>query len=262
MRAQPVITTTKANEIAKKIRIQKLLAACGYGSRRAIDVLVQTGKIRINNRIARPGDAVCLTDRVYIHGALASIQQSLWSQNTPCQVLIYNKPPLQLCSRKDQADRAIVFDALPKYARQWIMIGRLDYMTSGLLLFTDSGDTAHRLMHPRFNIEREYLVRAAGSFTKQVAHAMCAGQMVDGEYLQIKAIVAHDSSGYNRWYQVTMNSGKNRAIRRLFAACGMTVSRLKRIRFGNVCLPKGLPLGRHALLDDTRLAKLINSGSR
>lgn len=241
----------------KAVRVQKLLAEHGYGSRRAIDALLAQGAIYINNEVAKPGALASTQDTIHIHS-----NKVLFKKHTQqvTQILLYHKQALEICSRKDEQDRRVVFASLPNYAKKWHMVGRLDYMTTGLLLFTNNGELAHFLMHPRYQHQRVYLVRTLGTLDADCMNRMQQGIVVDGELLSAKSINALDTQAKNtpanKWYRVVMTSGQNRAVRRLFTACGLEVSRLKRTEFHTIILPNRLATGACQLGTQTMVKEL------
>ncbi|HAW44801.1 MAG TPA: 23S rRNA pseudouridylate synthase B, partial [Sutterella sp.] len=167
------------------------------------------------------------------------------------RLLIYHKPAGEIVSRDDPEGRRTVFESLPKiYRARWIAVGRLDFNTEGLLLFTDSGELANLLMHPKYAIEREYAVRVLGEGDPETLAKLTQGVMLDGMKARFLTMVQTAGEGSNKWYRVTLDEGRNREVRRLFEAAGMTVSRLIRVRFGAVFLPKDLPRGAVMELDE------------
>jgi 23S rRNA pseudouridine2605 synthase len=235
-------------------RLQKVLARAGYGSRREIEEWIRAGRITVNERPAELGVSVSDTDRVCIDGRLVKLAQE--HEHAP-RTLIYHKPAGELTTRKDEAGRRTVFDSLPRIRHgRWITIGRLDFNTSGLLLVTTDGELAHRLMHPSWEIEREYAVRILGKVDEEVLKRLLEGVMLDDGMAAFTDIKDAGGQGANHWYHVTVREGRNREVRRLWESQGLQVSRLIRVRFGPVSLPGGLSRGRFRDLDRKEIEAL------
>ena len=222
-------------------RLHKVLARAGWGSRREIERWIEDGRVRVNGRRAEigqqvgPGDRVQLDDgrNLRISGGLESLR-----------VLAYNKPAGEVCTRRDEEGRPNIFENLPRIERgRWINIGRLDINTSGLLLFTNHGELAHRLMHPRYRVDREYAARVFGPVDDDMLQRMRDGVDIDGERFHFDDIVEGEGEGANHWYYCVVQSGRQREVRRLWESQGVKVSRLMRVRFGNVMLPTDLRAG-------------------
>jgi len=217
-------------------KLQKVLASQGLGGRRTMEQWIESGRVTINGRRAQLGDRVELDDRVTVDGKPLRriIEQP--------RHLIYNKPAGQICSRDDPEGRPNVFSALPKLRRgRWIAVGRLDFNTAGLLLFTTDGELASRLMHPSANIDREYAVRILGEVQEPQLEAMRQGVMLEDGLARFTDIrKGRDEAGANQWYYVVLMEGRNREVRRLFESQGLVVSRLKRVRFGSFFIPSGV----------------------
>lgn len=225
-------------------KLQKVLAAKGLGSRREIERWISAGRVAVNGKTAKLGDRVTSEARLQVDGrAVSATQQSH-------RYLLYNKPEGEICSRDDPEGRATVFDRLPKLKNQrWISVGRLDYNTGGLLLFTTDGELANRLMHPSSNIDREYAVRVLGDVTNESLDAMREGVLLEDGIYQFTDIqqgknADEDSDSANHWYYCVLMEGKNREVRRLWESQGYTVSRLKRVRFGSFFIPSAVKAGR------------------
>jgi 23S rRNA pseudouridine2605 synthase len=223
---------------AKPERLQKLLAAAGLGSRREIETWIAAGRLTLNGRLAKLGESASRADDIRLDGKPITLHAQ-----SPARVLLYHKPAGELVTRRDPEGRATVFERLP--AGRWIAVGRLDLNSSGLILFTDSGELANRLMHPRYGVEREYLARVRGALTAAEQEKLRTGVELDGEPARFERIdVERRGEGTNVWYRVVLREGRKREVRRLFEALGHAVSRLVRIRYGAVRLPADLAPGR------------------
>lgn len=217
-------------------RIQKLLANAGYGSRREIEGWIEKGRVKVNGAVARLGDRANLRDKILIDNKPVKFVNSAEIQT---RVIAYHKPVGEISTRKDSEGRKTVFEKLPPIKQQrWVSIGRLDINTSGLLLFTNNGMLANKLMHPSSEIEREYAVRVMGNPTDEQLESLKTGIMLDDGTAAFKNIKAKGGEGVNRWFNVVINEGRYREVRRLWKEAGFTVSRLIRIRFGPVLLPR------------------------
>jgi 23S rRNA pseudouridine2605 synthase len=235
-------------------RLQKFLAQAGYGSRREIENWIREGKISVNDKPAELGVSVTAEDRIRIDGRLVT---SASQTSRPPRTMAYHKPAGELTTRKDTEGRPTVFDNLPKIrSGRWISVGRLDFNTAGLLLVTTDGELAHRLMHPSWQIEREYAVRILGEVDEAVLQQLQAGVMLDDGMAAFASIKDAGGQGVNHWYHVTVREGRNREVRRLWESQGLQVSRLIRIRFGPVSLQRSLRAGRFQDLTPVELAAL------
>jgi len=235
-------------------RLQKVLARLGLGSRREIETWIRAGRITVNGTPASLGVSIDARDQVHIDGR--PVAQSAGTADTP-RTLVYHKPAGELTTRRDEAGRPTVFDRLPRLRLgRWISIGRLDFNTSGLLLLTTDGELAHRLMHPSWEIEREYAVRVLGKVDDAVIGRLLAGvELADGQ-AAFSSILEAGGQGANHWYHVIVREGRNREVRRLWESQGIQVSRLIRVRYGPVPLPAGLRAGRTRELEGSELAAL------
>jgi len=233
-------------------KLQKVLAAAGLGSRRELEQWIADGRILVNGQTATLGDRVNVEDKILVDGKPISRKQ------VRHRVLLYNKPSGQICSRKDPEGRPSVFDKLPKLKKQrWICVGRLDFNTSGLLLFTTDGELANRLMHPSSQIDREYVVRVMGEVTDEKLQAMRDGVMLEDGVARFTDIQkGQEEDGVNQWYYVVIMEGRNREVRRLWESQGLTVSRLKRVRFGNLFIPSAVKAGRFTDLKSKEVREL------
>ena len=224
-------------------RVHKVLARAGWGSRREIERWIVADRIRINGKCAVTGARVMPGDRVQLDDGR---ELRVEPQTEPIRVLAYNKPVGVVCTRDDPEQRPTVFKHLPRIdSGRWINVGRLDINTSGLLLFTNNGELAHRLMHPSYRIDREYSARIFGHVDQDMLNRLRQGVDIDGERYHFDDIVAGDGRGANRWFYCVVQSGRQREVRKLWESQGVKVSRLARVRFGNVMLPTDLGPGRH-----------------
>lgn len=223
-------------------RLQKVLARSGIASRRELESWIEAGRISVNGQVAKLGDHICARDMVRIDGKVVSHDAGAALDR---RVIIYNKAEGEICSSKDPEGRASVFDNLPRLKQgRWVMVGRLDYNTSGLLLFTNDGALANALMHPSNEVEREYLCRIMGEVNDEKLLNLTKGvQLEDGE-AQFKSIEVGAGEGINRWFSVIIMEGRNREVRRLWESQDVQVSRLKRIRYGSVRIPHQLKRGQ------------------
>ena len=225
-------------------RLQKLLATAGLGSRREIEQWIRDGRVSIAGRVAQLGERAAATDDIRLDGRPVELQAP-----GRRQVLVYHKPMGEVTTRRDPAGRPTVFDRLPEPAAgRWVVIGRLDVNTTGLLLFTNDGALAHRLMHPSAEVEREYLVRVHGLPGPEVLRRARAGVMLGDGLARFDSIEPGGQSGSHSWYRVTLREGRNREVRRLWEGLGFEVSRLSRLRYGRVKLPEDLRPGGWRLL--------------
>ena len=238
-------------------KLQKVLARAGYGSRREIESWIEAGRIKVNKRVATLGDRVSESDRIQIDGKFIP-QSRLKEQRS--RVLIYHKPVGEVCTRHDPEGRDTVFKHLPRLSSgRWISIGRLDITTSGLLLVTTDGELANRLMHPSHQIEREYAVRVLGDVNHDMLKRLQQGVELEDGPARFDAVIDAGGEGANHWYHVVLHEGRNREVRRLWESQGLQVSRLMRVRYGSIVLPRGQKPGRWEdlpdhLVDELRLS--------
>ena len=223
-------------------KLQKVLARAGLGSRRALEVWIRDGRVRVNGQVAELGMRVGPEDRIEVDGrTLGKVAET----DTAPRVLLYNKPQGEICTRDDPEGRPTCFERLPRLPDgRWISIGRLDFNTSGLLLFTTDGELANRLMHPSSTLDREYAVRIHGGVEEAMLKRLKEGVLLEDGPAKFSDIRFYDGDGANRWYHVTLMEGRNREVRRLWESQGVEVSRLKRVRFGPVVMPSTLTQGR------------------
>ncbi len=236
-------------------RLQKLIATAGYGSRRWAERLIEQGRIEVNNKTANIGDKCDITDRVKIDGRTIDLER--YSEEET-KVLILNKQAGVICSNKDEEGRKSVYDLLPKESR-WVMVGRLDLNTSGLLLFTNNGDLANKLMHPSSQIDREYAVRVLGQVEQEDLKQLTEGIELDDGFAKFNRVTAGGGEGANRWYKVVLKEGRKREVRRLWEALGFKVSRLIRVRFGEIRLPERLRANQFEYLKPGQVNLLLRS---
>ena len=237
-------------------RLQKFLAKSGIGSRRYCEELIKSKKIKVNGQIALIGSSVNKNDEVEYDGNIISFTES------EIRLLMLNKPEGVLSSNKKEKNIPIVFDFLPegKSKTRWISIGRLDINSSGLMLFTNDGTFANYCMHPSSSIDREYLVRARGDFTKEKKEKMLSGIKIDDDIYRFTDIVEGEKQSSNQWFSVCLMSGKNREVRKIFNAVGLEISRLKRTRFGPIFLPSSLKKGDYIELSSKEIDSIKNYG--
>ncbi len=236
-------------------KLHKVLAEAGLGSRRDMEELIVAGRVSVNGEPAHIGQRILPTDAVRINGKL--IQRRV-NNSKPPRVLVYHKPAGEIVSHDDPEGRPSVFDRLPTMKTgKWLAVGRLDFNTEGLLLFTTSGDLANRLMHPRYNIDREYAVRTLGELEEGMRQKLLAGVELDDGLASFSKVQDGGGEGINKWYRVVIGEGRNREVRRMFEAVGLTVSRLIRTRYGAMTLPTGLKRGRWEELQDNDVRALL-----
>jgi 23S rRNA pseudouridine2605 synthase len=240
-------------------RLQKLLAGAGHGSRRGIEEWIRDGRVTINDRVAMLGDRATAADRICLDGRALD----LGGQRQTTEVLLYHKPVGEVTTRSDPQGRPTVFDHLPPATSgRWIVVGRLDVNTSGLLLFTNDGELAHRLMHPSSEIEREYRVRLRGQLSAATIELLGKGVSLEDGPARFDRIEAEATEGSHAWYRVCLHEGRNREVRRLFEHVGFEVSKLTRIRYGSVQLPSDLRAGAIKVLDPASVDALVRLASR
>ena len=224
-------------------KLQKVLARAGQGSRREIEAIIAANRVSVDGKIATLGDRVDINSgvKIRIDGNPINLGHA---QKDICRVLMYYKPEGELCTRHDPKGRATVFDRLPRLTgSRWIAVGRLDINTSGLLLFTTDGELANRLMHPSHEVEREYSVRVFGKVDDAMLGRLRKGVQLEDGPANFKSIKPVGGQGLNQWFDVTLMEGRNREVRRLWESQSIQVSRLIRIRYGNIKLMKSLPRG-------------------
>lgn len=237
-------------------KLQKVLARAGVGSRRQIEGWIEEGRITVDGKPATIGQRVEADARIAIDGRAVPLTDVAVKP----RVLLYHKPEGEVCTRADPQGRKTVFESLPTIRHgRWITIGRLDYNTSGLLLLTTDGELAHRMMHPSHEIEREYAVRILGEVKPEMFEQLRAGVVLDDGPAKFDDIIDAGGTGANHWYHVILREGRNREVRRLWDAVGANVSRLIRVRYGNVMLPRMLRPGKAAYMEAEPMAELYQS---
>jgi 23S rRNA pseudouridine2605 synthase len=234
-------------------KLHKLLAEAGLGSRRDMEELIISGRVSVNGQPAHVGQRIGPNDQIRVNGK--PLNRKLVAVRS--RVLLYHKPAGEISSRDDPEQRATVFDRLPKLrGARWVSVGRLDFNTEGLLVFTTSGELANRLMHPRYGWEREYAVRILGRIGEEARERLLAGVELEDGPAAFSRIEDVGGDGINHWYRVVISEGRNREVRRMFEAVSLTVSRLVRIRFGPLGMPRSLPRGRWMELSDAEVGAL------
>jgi 23S rRNA pseudouridine2605 synthase len=236
-------------------RIQKLIANAGYGSRRWAERLIEQGRVSLNNHDVKLGDKALINDKVRIDGKLIDLKRYA---ETETKVLILNKQAGFICSTKDTEGRKSVFDLLPENSR-WIMVGRLDLNTSGLLLFTNNGELANKLMHPSAQIDREYAVRVLGKVKEEHIKKLTNGVELEDGFAKFHKVTQGGGEGANRWYRVVIREGRKREVRKLWEFFDFKVSRLIRTRFGDIRLPDKLRSNQSEYLKPKQIQALLNS---
>lgn len=222
-------------------KLQKVLARAGHGSRREMEALITAGRVSVDGKVATLGDRVEVNAVIRVDGHQVKTRAA---EEVICRVLAYHKPEGEMCTRHDPEGRPTVFDRLPKMeGARWIAVGRLDVNTSGLLLFTTDGELANRLMHPSHEVEREYAVRVFGEITEAMLQRLRKGVQLEDGTAKFNKIKPAGGEGLNQWFNVTLTEGRNREVRRLWESQEVQVSRLMRIRYGDVKLDRGIPRG-------------------
>ena len=238
-------------------KIQKVLARSGVGSRRKMEELIEAGKVSVDGKIAKLGDRAEADQVIRVEGRIIDTKAA---EDVICRVLMYHKPEGELCTRFDSDGRATVFDRLPRIlGSRWIAIGRLDINTAGLLLFTTDGELANRMMHPSHEIEREYAVWVFGDVEDEMLTRLKNGVKLEDGMASFSKIKKSGGEGINEWFNVTLSEGRNREVRRLWESQGMQVSRLIRVRYGQLNLPKSLPKGGWSELPLREVNLLLSS---
>ncbi len=236
-------------------KIHKILAQAGLGSRREMEELIRAGKVKVNGALAQVGMRVQAGDVIRVGRRQVTVRDD---SKLP-RIILYHKPEGEIVSHDDPQGRPSVFDKLPPMRRgKWLAIGRLDYNTSGLLIFTTSGELANRLMHPRYEVDREYAVRIIGKLTEEKIRQLTRGVRLEDGMARFEVLEERGGRGLNNWYRVVLREGRNRIVRRMLDAVGYKVSRLMRVRFGIVSLPFGLRRGGWREPDAQQTAAILS----
>ncbi len=245
-----------SGELGLGERLQKVMAQAGFGSRRTMEEWIAAGRVSVNGEPATVGMRVVEGDLIKAERRTFRVGE----RERSVRVLLYHKPEGEIVSRDDPEKRASVFDKLPKLRGQkWVAIGRLDFNTSGLLIFTTSGELANRLMHPRFAVEREYAVRVQGQLSEtQIEQVLKQGVELEDGLVRFEKLQDEGGEGFNHWYRVMLKEGRNRVVRRTFDALALPVSRLMRVRFGIINLPPRLKRGMTAELGEAEIAQVLD----
>lgn len=252
--ARPSRTAAAIPLVGGSQKLHKILAQAGLGSRRLMEEWIRGGRVTVNGAVATIGDRVSEADVIQVDGRTLRLTSAA---TVEARVLLYHKPEGEIVTRDDPQGRDTVFERLPAVrGGKWLAIGRLDYNTSGLLIFTTSGDLANRLTHPRFAVEREYAVRILGTVTEDMLERLRKGIALPDGVARCERIESEGGEGANRWYRLVVNEGRNRVVRRMFEALGLTVSRLMRVRFGAVVLPPSLRRGQTVEFTPEEVARL------
>jgi 23S rRNA pseudouridine2605 synthase len=237
-------------------KLHKVLALAGLGSRREIEDWIGAGRIMVNGRVAQIGQRVGLRDRIQVDGRPVRLKAAAAQP----KLLLYHKPTGEIVSRDDPEGRPSVFDRLPRLrGEKWIAVGRLDFNTEGLLIFTTSGELANRLMHPRYEMEREYAVRVLGELSPEQMEKLTSGVRLADGTARFDSLEEAGGAGANRWYRVIIREGRYREVRRMFEALGLTLSRLIRVRYGPLSLPPRLKRGTARPLASEEVARLLDT---
>lgn len=223
-------------------KLQKVLARAGLGSRRELETWIEAGRVTVNGQVATLGDRVELYDEIKVDNKLMNIDDSY---EQPTRIMLYNKPEGEICTRHDPIGRRTVFSSLPRLnGSRWVSVGRLDIKTEGLLLLTNNGEVANRMMHPSYEFEREYAVRVFGQVDSDILKNLREGVELEDGMAHFERIIDSGGSGQNHWYYVVIKEGRKREVRRLWESQEVQVNRLIRVRFGDIQLPRSLRPGQ------------------
>lgn len=236
-------------------KLQKVLARAGFGSRRQMEEWIGAGRVSVNGKLATLGDRVGEHDVIRVDGRVVDRVRREGGRR---RVLVYNKPVGEVCTRSDPEGRPTIFDHLPRLRNgRWVAVGRLDLNTTGLILLTNDGELANRLMHPSGEIEREYAVRVLGEVDRETLDRLRQGVELEDGPARFDMIRDAGGEGANHWFHVIIREGRNREVRRLWESQGVTVSRLTRVRYGPVSMPRGLRIGRWEDLERPEIDRLM-----
>ena len=237
-------------------KLQKVLARAGIGSRREMERWIEQGRVKVNDKVATIGDRVSETDKIKVDNKFIAQRRTQVTQ----RVIAYHKPVGEVCTRDDPEGRKTIFQNLPKLpSGRWISIGRLDLNTSGLLLLTTDGELANKLMHPSSEIEREYAVRILGEVSPEIIKELKTNVPLEDGDAHFVDVKAAGGQGANHWYHVVLKEGRNREVRRLWEYFGFAVSRLMRIRYGNITLERRVRLSKSEDLTEKEMFELYKS---
>jgi 23S rRNA pseudouridine2605 synthase len=255
-RAKRLIETLLMSE-----KLQKVLAAAGLGSRRQLEKWIAAGRVSVNGVTAKLGDRVESSARIMVDGRIVKTRT-----NENPRVLMYSKPEGEVCTTSDPEGRPTVFDSLPTiHSGRWIAIGRLDINTSGLLLFTNFGELANRLMHPSYEVKREYLARIHGDVDEAMLKKLTEGVLLEDGLAKFQTVKAQHQRGSeergasNQWFRVALGEGRTREVRRLWESQGVGVNRLKRISYGPIQLPSFVRRSEYIELEPKQVQALFNA---
>ncbi len=238
-------------------RLHKILSQAGLGSRREMERWIQSGWVQVNGQTAELGASVSADDKISVKGRIIANPLKLESKT---RVLLYHKPLGEISSRSDPMHKKTVFDHLPHLKQgRWVQVGRLDMNTSGLLIFTNNGELANHLMHPKYQVEREYAVRVHGQVPPDAIKNLLTGVKLEDGVAKFKHATFEGGEGTNSWYHVVLTEGRNREVRRLWKSQGLEVSRLIRIRYGDIRMPRSLARGQYVELSPQDVTALISS---
>ncbi len=251
---RPLPPQAKGDKLLEDEKVQKVLARSGLGSRREMEAAISAGRVKVNGKVAQLGDRIGPNHQVSLDDRPQNLKGA---EESARRVIMYNKPEGELCTRKDPEGRRTVFERLPRLkGERWIAIGRLDINTSGLLLFTTDGELANRLMHPSTQVEREYAVRVMGEVKREHVVNMVSGVMLEDGPARFTDVQEFGGEGINSWFHVVIMEGRNREVRRLWDSQGLTVSRLKRVRYGTIFLDKRARAGEWVELEQSEIDEL------
>ena len=238
-------------------KLQKVLARAGVGSRREMERVIASGRVQVNGTLATLGDRVSSSDRVQVDGKTIKL---VGANENPTRVILYNKPEGEICSRSDPDGRKTVYERLPPLqGERWISVGRLDFNTSGVLLFTNNGELANKLMHPSSEIDREYLIRIQGDVDDDMKKRLLEGVLLEDGKARFTDIADAQGESSNSWFYCVVMEGRNREVRRLWESQGVKVSRLKRVRYGNIFIPSHVRVGQWVELNNKELKELCQT---